>query len=77
LRKPEGEITKQNKLKDRCGEFIEGDPKFMNEVEEKKWREDHPDKIGEDKFGIATAADLKMKETAEVKKPVTAGKGKA
>jgi len=37
LARPEGPIRKRNKFQDRCKEFVEGDPKWMTEAEEKKW----------------------------------------
>lgn len=42
LARPEGPIRKQNKFQDRCKEFVEGDPKWMTEAEEKKWKDEHP-----------------------------------
>ncbi len=65
VRWPDGEITKKDKYHDRCGEFIEGDPKFMNEVEEKRWKEDHPNAGA--KPDVATATPVKKPEPGKVK----------
>jgi hypothetical protein len=52
--------VRKNKNDDKCGDFVEGSPMFMDEAETRAWKEHFgPSSVkGEDKFGIATMADV-------------------
>jgi hypothetical protein len=48
--------VRKNKNDDKCGDFVEGDPKFMDEAEDRAWKEHFGVKGNLSSYGTASGS---------------------